>query len=205
MRTNYSSILTILFLLTIGCTNEVHSPEEQSPKTSNKTPTNSSKNARVIPEGFELQWNGDGRWYGSLAGAVVWFWGPTPTELQNGIQGEWPVACQPNGPCLNDGYIATGDGSFFTVSAPACMDVVSTTIDMPSMSALYLLTNYQVVPGSVTWGTITRTIKTFSGESCSLTAYGKIIVNEQCKPTIVDYTSTSVSLCGYSDIPFLEE
>lgn len=202
MKINYLSIFVVI-LLTIGCTNDLYGPEEQSSKTIDKTSTNSLKGARVIPDGFELQWNDDGRWYGFFAGAVVWFWGPTPTQLENGIQGEWPITCQPYGSsCMNSNYTATGDGSFFTVYSSSCGSYGSTTIDMPTLSAIY--NNGELEHSSITWGTQTRTIQTFYGGNCSLEAYGKIIINEYCKPTIVDYSSTSVSLCDAVYVPPIE-
>lgn len=163
-----------------------------------------NKSARVIPEGYVLQWNGDGRWFGSFAGATVWFYGPSPTQLDNGYQGDWDVTCQPSGPCMNNGYTASGNGSFFTVYAPACMTLSTSSIDIPTMSALYISHPYVMIPWSVTWGTTTRTVKSFSSEGCSIEAYGKIIVNEDCRPTIVDYTSSSVSLCPAVYLPTIE-
>jgi|GEM_PF-2992724 len=191
MKTNCLNIFAVLLLI-IGCTNDVYRPDEPSSKTADKTTTNSSKNARVIPDGFELQWNGDGRWYGFFAGAMVWFWGPTPTQLDNGIKGEWPVTCQPGGtPCMLSNFTATGDGSYFTVYSPSCGSYGSTTIEMPTVIVEYDEDNHI----QISWGTKSRTIKTFSGGDCSLEAHGKIIINEFCRPTIVDYTSTSTSLC----------
>jgi hypothetical protein len=94
--------------------------------------------------------------------------------------------------------------AFITVYAPACMTLSTSTIDIPTMSALYISHPYVMIPRSVTWGTTTRTVKSFSGESCSIEAYGKIIVNEDCRPTIVDYSSSSVSLCPAVYLPTIE-
>lgn len=188
MKINYLSIFAIIFLA-IGCTSDLHIPEEQLPKTIDKT---SSKSARVIPDGFELQWNGDGRWYGIFAGAMVWFWGPTPAQLDNGIRGDWPITCQPYGSsCMNSNYTATGDGSLFTVYSSGCGSYGSTTIEMPTV--IYYYDGEGEI--HISWGNTSRTIKTFSGGNCSLEARGKIIINEFCRPTIVDYTSSSGSIC----------
>lgn len=192
--------MVVIHLLLVSCKGD--EVEGRVGESISETKVKKSK-ARVIPDGFVLQWNGDGKWYGFFSGTTVWFYGPSPTQLDNGYQGEWEITCQPTGPCMNDNYTATGNGSFFTVFAPGCVTMSTSSIDMPTMSAIYFGEG-PVIPWTVTWGTMTRTVKTFTAGTCSIEANGKIIVNENCRPTIVDYTSSSVSLCPAVYVPLVE-
>jgi hypothetical protein len=134
--------------------------------------------------GTELTWNGDGRWHGNFAGTPVWFYGPTPTQLRNGIRGEWPVTCAyyTPGECYPDGFVVYGSGSGFTVQQPACGTI--TTITLPRY------TNGMFSPS-------TRTITSFTGGNCSIIWYGKVIVNSRCIPMVVDMASDYPAyLCG---------
>lgn len=134
--------------------------------------------------GTELTWNGDGRWHGNFAASPVWFYGPTPTQLQNGIQGEWPVTCAyyTPGACYPDGFVIYGNGASFTVQQPACGTI--TTITLPRLSNGMFTSS-------------TRTITSFSGGSCSLIWHGRVIVNSRCVPMVVDMASDyPANLCG---------
>src|SRR5689334_7193357 len=99
--------LTFVTLL-IGCHEESTDPvrpietEEQQADgrryTNGRTPGGSGSGSPTSVDGsgsgtsgYALTYNGDGRWFGFFAGTPVWFWGPTPTQLQNGIQGTWEV------------------------------------------------------------------------------------------------------------------
>ncbi|HOX82344.1 MAG TPA: hypothetical protein PLS08_04900 [Chryseolinea sp.] len=145
--------------------------------------------------GFELTWNGDGRWHGNFGGSPVWFFGPTPTQLENGIQGDWETTCAFYTPnvCYPDGFTVSGNGSSFVVRKPACAIIGSVTIVMPK-----LIQKTSIISGITTnsWTSETRSITTFSAGNCSISAEGKIIVNENCKPMIVSPTSSyPANLC----------
>ncbi|CAN0422801.1 unnamed protein product, partial [Phaeothamnion confervicola] len=77
--------------------------------------------------GNALTWQGNGRWSSAFFGTPVWFFGPTPAQLQNGIQGTWETTCAnyTPGQCYPDGFIVSGNGAGFTIMAPACATVTS--------------------------------------------------------------------------------
>jgi hypothetical protein len=208
------SLLTIL----IGCGDEstdpvvqtgIQSPENPGARTATngRTPEGSGSGAPTSPNGsgggtsgYALTWNGDGRWHGNFVGTSVWFWGPTPTQLKNGIQGTWEVTCAyyTPGVCYPDGFVVWGNGAGFTVGAPACSGLSTTTITMPLLTATLgvdFKSGNSIVLSRV-WGTDTRTVTSLSGGNCSLFAQGKVIVNENCQPMIVSPESTYANLCG---------
>jgi len=195
-------LILFLFTILISCSDEnelirqtkVIDPKSVDSKKSSgaRTPDGSGSGSPTSPgdngltSGFALTWNGDGRWHGNFAGSPVWFWGPTPTQLQNGIQGTWEVTCAyyTPGVCYPDGFTVWGNGAGFTVGAPACSSVGSSTITMPKLTAKYIDKGIGHTPiiQQITWSTETRTVTTLSGGKCVLFAEAKVIVNEQLFP-----------------------
>ncbi|MBT1705128.1 hypothetical protein [Chryseosolibacter indicus] len=198
-------VLFLIVLFSIVSCNEnqvVPSPAETEQESEENAKADESSNARRPGDpggtgggggstgggtsvGTELTWNGDGRWHGNFAGTPVWFYGPNPRDLKNGIQGEWPVTCAyyTPGACYPDGFVVYGDGSNFTVLQPACAGRV-TTISLPRY-------------GGGKFTTVTRNIQSFTGGTCKIEWHGKVIVNARCVPMVVDIDSEyPVNLCG---------
>jgi hypothetical protein len=193
-------------LVVLSCADEVQTPvvnNEDIIKDEQAVPSRENSNGRPPTDGFELTWNGDGRWHGSFGGSPVWFWGPTPAQLDNNIQGEWPVTCAyyTPGVCYPDGIVVAGNGSYFTVSLPLCGGASPGTVTVPLMTAQYTVVNGTINITGVIWSTKTRDYTSLSSGSCKLTYYGKVIIGQNCRPRIVDISSTSVSLCKYVSAP----
>ena len=233
MKHLFKSVFLVLFLA--ACSDNIEPNKkldndqdkktlDSKTKTSARRPSGSTDggiggNGELGGGGFELTWNGDGRWHGNFGGSPVWFWGPTPTELQNGIQGTWETTCAYYNPgvCYPDGFTVYGNGAGFTVTKPACANINS-VIKMPKLvgsghSFTRSITEQQVsviaIPGKkeneikvglnvtteytfyehYSWEFEDRTLTSFSGGSCSLIATGKVVVNSNCKPMIVSPTS----------------
>ncbi len=202
----------LALIMLIGCSDET--PVEKK-MIINVDDENSSTNARhadgagtgdpTVPFGSvgnALTWNGDGRWHSDLFGSPVWFFGPSPQQLQNGIRGTWQVTCAYYTPneCYPNGYVVDGDGSLFTVYAPACAGISSSTISFPKLVANYFTINGERRISGYSWTTENITVKTLSGGNCSLQASGKVIVNSDCKPVIVSPNSVVANLCGQAPV-----
>ena len=210
-----------MILVLASCTQEVLNPKEIAKENvtddgaNARTPEGSGTGSGTTPGsvGFAMSYIGGGKWVGGLGGSPVWFWGPTPTELKNGIQGEFPVTCPPGSAnCMYaDGFIAYGSGSGFTVIQPMCGGSSSTTVTMNTVNIVrkYVMNadgTYALDPAgnriefsrTHEWGTRTRNVTSLSSTNCKLVYNGKVIINANCMPIIVDIDSDLVNLCSLS-------
>lgn len=154
----------------------------------------SPEGMKVLPAGAQLTYNStNGTWYGALEGVSVRFYGPTPSQLQSGMQSVWQNA--PGGPICS-GCLFYGDGDYFTVQQPGCMPGYTKYVTMAKRKESISGT------GIVVWSSVTRVAtQTGDGTWCKFIYNGKIVIDEQCKPVIVTTDSDSNNSCSSGLIP----
>ncbi|WP_026969315.1 hypothetical protein [Algoriphagus terrigena] len=151
---------------------------------------------KVMPAGSQLTYNSaTGIWYGHFEGSGVYFYGPTPSQLQSGMQSVWQAAPGPICP----GCSVSGDGDFFTVQQPGCM--AGTSISNIAMVYRQETQATATSPSKIYWYIVERNKVRMNGTDCQFIFHAKIVIDEQCKPVIVVPESDSNSACSSSPYP----
>jgi len=147
---------------------------------------------KVLPAGSQLTYNSStGIWYSTFQGVGVYFYGPTPSQIQSGVQSVWQAASGP----ICSGCSFSGDGDFFTVQQPGCMTGYITYVTMAKRK--------ENSSGIATWSVVQEATTQSGGGGtwCTFMFNAKIVIDEQCKPVIVTTNSDSNSSCSSSPYP----
>jgi len=201
MRRPISKLLvSCLILLLAGCSQET---DNIAPDTTDSI-TNSSDLAAV--DGYYLSYNSTkGIWYGIVGGCTVFFHGPTPSQIKNGMESAWSLApgagCNNTYPCTSPsagypaGYVVGGDGlSGVSVTfACAAASVVNTQTQQEFYKYTQNIGNESIVVYEKR--TVTRTLNSYSAGTCDNVATAKIVIDPSCRPVLVAMTSVTPPRC----------
>ncbi|MCF8713866.1 hypothetical protein JM658_03415 [Joostella atrarenae] len=138
-----------------------------------------------------LHYSGNGKWYASFGGVIAWFNGASPSQLENGVRSAWEMTVSPNDPLSYDknAVISWGGSAFgFHISKTVFgYGEIKKSIKKVTRNS----------DGSYSSTSVYQYVK--QSNSTVANYRGKIILDENCYPIIVDANSDMPSGCMEDD------
>lgn len=172
----------LLAILMLNCQREdLSSLEIESPPVATKA---------TYYDDTPLQYSGNGAWFGYFGGVMIWFYGASPQQIQNGMRSTWEMIAPPNDP---EAYYRNGVTSW----GGARTGFHLTKIYLGEGTVEQHLK--KVVKNNDGSYSLISNITYVSASSGSITYNGKVVLDEDCMPRIVAYDSDMPSGCMEDD------